>query len=384
MNILLLILSLIICPSLIGCGIVKTYMLIKSKIQKAGSPERESAFCRLSVYLPTGAIIILALAGAINLLAVFTNMTISKSGMIFGICVLILTLISTVCSVLITISSNTKIGGSSKIDNNSKINNSSKINGRSKISNSSKNSSPKNNSQIKSNHLGTKEKVLLVLSLFAAIAQIVIIAVGKNMTYYGDQTLETVVSFVSTDHIYSVDPLTGLQYLNDYPFRLALQCLPFFYSVLSRIFNITPIVLTWHIMPVFWLICGYCTIIRISDSIFKKASLKILMFLCFEFLLWCNDAAYGATGFNIFHAGYNSVVVLELLLVYWTLGTLFSHNTYATILAIAVEPLVASTRFGLGACFFITIVFIIISKIPVAKRLIASSDGRTGGEDGKA
>ena len=204
------------------------------------------------------------------------------------------------------------------------------------------------------------------------------------MTYYGDQTLETVVSFVSTDHIYSVDPLTGLQYLNDYPFRLALQCLPFFYSVLSRIFNITPIVLTWHIMPVFWLICGYCTIIRISDSIFKKTSLKILIFLCFEFLLWCNDAAYGATGFNIFHAGYNSVVVLELLLVYWTLGTLFSHNTYATILAIAIEPLVASTRFGLGACFFITIVFIIISKIPAAKRLIASADGRTGGEDGKA
>lgn len=363
MNIILLILSLILIPAIIGCGIVKTYITIKTKISKADSYKQESALCRLSVYFTSGTIILIIFTGALNALTVFMNMSISKAGKLFCIGLGIILLLSILMTALNYIISK-------------------------KHKKSDANQKPTYNSSVAADNqqpiITNKVLPLMIIAIVIAIAQIVTVSLGKNIPYSGDQTLETVVSFINTDYVYSVDPLTGLPYLNGYPFRLSLQCLPFLYSLICKFFALEPIRVVWNIMPAFWLVCGYLSIIRISNSLFKKMSLKLLMLIFFEFLLWCSNVAYGATGFNVFHVGYSAMTVLELLLIYWTFDMLISQNIPVAILAIIVEPMVASTKFGIGACFFITILYLIISKLPFIKRLTRILEEKEGNNDGKA
>jgi len=353
MNNLILVLALLLFPSIIGCGAVKAYLSIKSKIIKADSLERESAFCRLLVYFSTGGIVILAVAGLTNLFAVFTNLPISSAGKYFNLITLCLSIASALFVAI-----------------------------RLLIQAKTTNTAPKKHYK-KNFDYKADEIIFFFAAIAIAAVQIFIVGMGKNISYLGDQTIETVISFINTDRIYSVDPLTGSPYLNGYPFRLALQCLPFLYSVLCTDFNVSPTILVWHIMPVFWLICGYATIYRIADSLFSRFSRKLLMLVIFELLLWCNDATSQATGFNIFHSGYSAVIVLELLLIYWTIGSLLSRNTFAALITIAVEPMVASTKLGIGACFFIIVAFTIISRIPFTKCILASIERRTGGDHGE-
>lgn len=352
MNIIVLAFALAVIPTVIGCGATKLYLGIKGKILKADSPRRESAFCRFAVYFSSGSVIILALSGFINALAVLTHMTVSKGGKLFCISSGIFFIISA----LIILISCIKTSKSKK--------------------------KPARNSNATS--LDKKTVCLAIIAVIVSLVQLISVAQGHRISYSGDQTVETVVSFISTDNIYSVDPLTGLPYLNGYPFRLSLQCLPFLYSVLCNTFSIAPTVMVWQIMPTFWLVCGYCTIIRLTDSLFKKNHYKLIMFLSFEFILYCTDAAAGATGFEIFHRGYSSVMVLELLLIYWTIGSVLSRNSLTVLLTIAIEPLVASTRFGVGACFFIAAICIILSRIPLVRRINAALEERTGGGNGEA
>lgn len=362
MNIILLILSLAVFPTVTGCVAVKAYNRIKDRIIKTVSPERESVFCRLSTYFSTGVILLLLVAGVINILAVFINMSVSKASRLFGLVALAILVIAIFISAIYIIIMIKKTPGHSP---------------RGIIN-------PQIIRTLKSESSKRSLTLLTIAAIIFALIQLVYLSANTDITYTGDQTLETVNSFLSTDKIYSVDPLTGLPYLNGYPFRLALQCLPFLYASLANIFSITPSVLVWNIMPVFWLICGYCTIARIADSLFRIVSHKLLCFVIFQFLLWCSDAAIGGTGFNLFHNGSSSVVVLELLIINWSIGTLLSGNRFAVLIAIAAEPLIASTQFGVGVCFFLTFAFILIPRIPIVKRLIITLSEKEGGTDGKA
>lgn len=359
MNIIILILSLAFFPTVIGYGSVKAYAAIRKHIIKTGSQKKESVFCRLTAAFTTGAIEILLYSGIINALSVFINLTVSSGSQIFCLGIIFITFFSILFIVISMLVSRHK-----------------------KKSSASSEPKTQNATSVKTTRFGIIT-ALLLLALVLAVIQIIIV-VNSHVAYTGDQTLETVVSFTNTNHIYSVDPLTGLPYLNGYPIRLSLQCLPFLYSVLSTVFSVSPIIIVWKIMPAFWLICGYCSIFRIAGLLYKNKTLALLMLISFEFLLWCSNSGNGAIGFNVFHIGYSSITVLELLLIYWSIAAILSHNSIAVLLSIVTEPLVASTRFGVGACFFITLIYIIIIKIPYTRRIVSSLDARLGGEDGKA
>lgn len=362
MNIILLIISLLCFPFLIGYGVVKSFKFIHIKITKTDSCVTESALGRISTYITVGSIVILIISGVINALSVFSHLSISKAGKIFCIAIVVLTVMSILAFVLKYVSANKKANISTK-------------------------SIPSRFRSGKNHGSSSKtSKSLVVLSLFAliiAIIQVILVLFVYRSSYYGNQTLETVVSFINTDQIYSVDPLTGTPFTNGHPLRLSLQCLPFFYTVICNIFSLTPITIVWKIMPAFWMICSYFAIYRIADSLFKTDSRKMIMLICFELLLWCSNSSFGSTGYNIFHIGYSEVTVLEIILIFWTIGTLLSHTRPAVLLSIIAEPLIASTRFGIGACFFITLVFIVLTQIPSVKRLISAVDDAKGGSDGK-
>ena len=341
---ILLILALIIVPTVIGCGSVNAFLFIKNKLTKTDTHKRVSVFCRFATYFSTGTMISLAVAGAVNILSVALRFTVTRGCLLFALLMAVLFLLCLILSIVAII----------------------------------KNQKPTTGT--------VPDKLVYVLIIIAAVlaaAQMIYLGKAAGISYLGDQTLETVNSFLATDRLYSVDPLTGNPYQNGYPFRLSLQCLPFFYSALTGLFSVKASVTVWQIMPVFWLFCGYCTFLRIADSLFVKNRSKMLFLIICQALLWCSNTAPGGTGFNIFHLGFSSVTVLELLLISWTIGTVLSGNYVAALLAIIVEPMVASTQFGVGACFFITLALFVITKLPAVKRLSANITGREGGNDGK-
>lgn len=358
MKTILFIISLAIVPFVIGNGLVKAFLFIKGKIHKADTAERSSAICRFAVNFSTGAVALLAISGAVNAVAVITHLSIGTAGKLFlavVACVFMLALIISIVALI-------------------------------------KRTQKKNSAKPNDNKTNSLTLILFIASGLIAIAQIMIIARADGITYLGDQTLETVNSFLITDQLYSVDPLTGNPYINGYPFRLSLQCLPFLYTILAKYTGITASVIVWQIMPAFWLVCGYCTFMSIGDSLLRTTIQKQVFLLICQFLLWCTNSGAGATGFNIFHSGFSASTVLELLIIGWTLSVLLSGNTLAALLTIAVEPFVASTKFGIGVCFVLMVAFIVIPRLPFVKKMIAdiqkeasatTSNTKKGGADEK-
>ena len=101
------------------------------------------------------------------------------------------------------------------------------------------------------------ERLLLILFVFLVLSQIFFMLAGKNVYIRGDMTVETVSSFLQTDGVYQVNPLTGRPYAEGLPSRIQILCLPMLYAALSSIFHISPNVLVLYVIPAVILLCCY-------------------------------------------------------------------------------------------------------------------------------
>lgn len=347
MKTIILIVFLLLCPLILGYGSVEIYSSIKKLIKKAGPSSNESAFSRITLYFPTGAILLIIVTGMVNILTIYLNLSVGTAVKIFAIALIALT---TLCYFFMVI--NIFISRLRNIDTSSRKN------------------SPKSLSD-------TPVLILGIVSVLLAAAELVYIAVGKNISISGDPTLETVVSFLSTDHPYSVDPLTGLAFTNGYPSRMTLQCLPMLYAILARAFSVSPSILLWHIIPVLWAVCAYCCFYRLSKILFTEKSRQLVFFIICTFLLLCNDLGSGTAGFGILCKGYAAGTVLSVLLIIWTVIVSLKGDYPAAILTIAAEPLTTSLQFGIGACLVTVVCIFIISRLPFMK-------DKKGGKNGTA
>lgn len=342
---------------MLGAGTIKIYNLIKklfSKNKKTGSAKKESAFCRFSEYYSAGIIMLLLLAGLSNAVSYFLKFPLDKAHKLFAI---VLIVVLTICYFYVVVS---------KLMNFAKA----------------RLTAPAGNNTVnKATNITKKFRLLSLAAICIGLSQLIYSACSRTVLLGGDQVLEAVNSFIASNGIYTIDPLTGAPFTDGYPLRLALECLPFLYSFFAKLFGTEITILLWNIMPSFWLLAGYCCFYKLAGAIFsaddnKNHERRIFFLLLCEFLLFCTDAAKGSVGFDIFHAGYRPEVVLALVLVTWTLAVCLEHNWFLALLPIAAEPVTASPRFMVGACFFITLVCFILN--------LFLSRGRKGVTNGKA
>lgn len=194
--------------------------------------------------------------------------------------------------------------------------------------------------------------------------QIMTIVSQEGLYRTGDMTAETVVSFLETDGVYMVNPLTGRAYESGIPMRIRILCLPTFYSALCRVFGIGGTVLVWQIVPVMVLCLSYAVFWLLGKSLFRDSgeSNSILIFMFLTAVVFCaGEYAWGMDGFGLLHCGFQGVTVRNTVLVPYLFSLLLRKKWCPILLVVFVEACITWTFYGMGVCLAIVAVWSVLS-----------------------
>lgn len=198
--------------------------------------------------------------------------------------------------------------------------------------------------------LSLSEKLLLVLFMFLVVSQILFILIGKNVYVQGDMTVETVGSFLQTDAVYQVNPMTGRVYEDGLPSRIEILCLPALYAYFSSIFRIKPDILILYVVPVITLLCCYGAYSCLAKGLFPEDRSSRLCFLTIvAFLIWIGSYSYGMDGFGLLFSGWRGVTIRNTVLIPYALSLCLRKKYICLPLCVLAEMCMVWTLYGLGA-----------------------------------
>ena len=125
--------------------------------------------------------------------------------------------------------------------------------------------------------------------LFAGVGILILIQIVWNFYSHvpylaGDITGETVQTMLSTDSIYTINSMTGQAYTVGMPLRLKILVLPTFYAVLCRLTGVSVHALVYSVVPSMVLLLSYLVYSRWAVYLFPKEGKKQLVFMLFVFL----------------------------------------------------------------------------------------------------
>ncbi len=215
----------------------------------------------------------------------------------------------------------------------------------------------------KETSVGRKVLVQSNVPVFGAglliLLQVVMVLTQENVYIDGDMTLETVNTFLATDAVYQINPLTGAPFEMGMPFRLKILCLPTLYSMLASVLPFGTEYLVYHLVPAVILVCSYLVYWNLSGILFgekreaggKRACFMILVILLF----WIGSYAYGMDGFGALFCGYRGVSVRALILLPYTFSLVLRKKWITACLCILAEACIVWTFYGMGACLFVVV-----------------------------
>lgn len=195
------------------------------------------------------------------------------------------------------------------------------------------------------------EKFLTGIFWVLVLAQMCCILWNAGVYTKGDMTVETVASFLQTDGIYRVDPMTGQAYAEGIPSRLMILCLPTLYGVFCRLSGLTPESVVTAAVPVWVFVSSYAAFSSVGKSLFPESRKKRSCFLIMIVLLmWAGSSFYSMDGFDLLYCGYRGVTIRNLVLIPYLLSLCLRKKWGLTILCIMAEACIVWTFYGLGAC----------------------------------
>lgn len=201
-----------------------------------------------------------------------------------------------------------------------------------------------------------KPSLLILFSVVLLFSQIIYILSSGYVYLSRDMTLETVVSFLYTDGIYQVNPLTGAAYEGGIPLRLEILCLPTLYSILCRLFSLDPRVVVWLVMPCVMLICCYGAFRCVARCLFSDSKKRQDCFLASAaVLLWVGNYALGMDGFGVLYSGWRGVTIRNAVLIPYLISLCLRRKWKLAALCIVAEACLVWTFYGAGTCLLITV-----------------------------
>lgn len=202
----------------------------------------------------------------------------------------------------------------------------------------------------------TKEHMLFIVFAALVLIQIMQIVLQKEVYLGGDMTVETVNSFLVTDVIYKVNPMTGAPYSLGIPLRLQILCLPTFYGILCFLFGLSAEQVVWSIVPIATLLYSYLAYSILARVLFPDKRDQRGFFLIFVALLYLfGDYMYGVDGFGVMHSGFRGVVIRAAVLLPYTFGAVLRRRWKLVLLCVLVEACLVWTFYGMGACLFVAV-----------------------------
>ncbi len=220
------------------------------------------------------------------------------------------------------------------------------------------------------------QKMVYILFGIIVIIQGISIVTMQRVYLDGDMTLETVNSFLATDGIYQVNPMTGKAYTLGIPMRLKILCLPTFYAILCESFRLDAGAVVLQNIPLFVLLGSYLACSTVAKKFFGENAVRRGIFLVLTALLFvAGDYMFGMDGFGVMHSGFRGVTIRAAILVPYTLGLMLRKKYKLVLLCILVEACVVWTFYGLGACVAVAAGVLCIR---FAMELLAKHKGRKG------
>ena len=251
------------------------------------------------------------------------------------------------------------------------------------VKNTDKKDSGKKNSDKK--YIGKKKADKKVVSaygkVFFAVAAVLscicfwMIISGSRLNSLGDETLETVVSFVDRGDMYAADPLTGMPYREGLPGKYKILCLPGMYAVMSAAFGTSPEVLVHNVMPGFWFMSGLFAMIALSGAIFREEKdelFKRSVFVAAGILfIYASDLSLYAQGFTILSSMWTGAAIRIWLLIPVLLFLLIERKYITALLPVICEALICRTVYGVGflACIYAgwIVLYLIMGRVKCSK-----------------
>lgn len=214
------------------------------------------------------------------------------------------------------------------------------------------------------------EWILLGLFLAVVATQLLFLLSNREIYRQGDMTVETVGSFLQTDAIYQVNPMTGQPYQQGIPSRLRILCLPTLYGALCSLLHLTPQLLVWRVSPIVTLIGCYGAYSALGNCLFSGNKRKKRAFLLtVSLLIWAGGYLYGMDGFGILYCGWRGVTIRNTVLLPWVVSLSLRRRWIPVILCIVAEACVVWTLYGMGACLFVALGLCVVERLRVGEKM---------------
>lgn len=188
------------------------------------------------------------------------------------------------------------------------------------------------------------------------LSQLIFICMGDTDCREGDMTVETVGSFLASDALYQVNPMTGRPYTQGIPSRLKILCLPTLYACLSGLTGMSPMTVVWKVIPVITLVSSYTAFALLSVSLFPKTEgeaygeKRSCFMTIVSLLMWVGAYQSGMDGFQLLCGGWMGVTIRNLVLLPWLLSLCLRRKWVFAALCIPAEACIVWTLYGCGVC----------------------------------
>lgn len=222
--------------------------------------------------------------------------------------------------------------------------------------------------------------ILLLIFLLLVCSQIFFLLTNEVIFRRGDMTVETVESFLRTDAVYRVNPLTGGAYQQGIPSRIKILCLPTLYGALCGLFGVPAGVLVWRVAPVLTLIGCYGAYSALSRCLFEDARKRRAFLITVALLIWAGSYLYGMDGFGILYAGWQGVTIRNMVLLPWVLSLCLRKKFLPVLLCVIAEACIVWTLYGMGVCFLVAFGMSLAGMIRVRVNARQVSKKMTGKE----
>ncbi len=192
----------------------------------------------------------------------------------------------------------------------------------------------------------------------------------------GDITAETMQSFLVTDGIYTVNPMTGESFLTGMPMRWKIIGLPGLYAAISRVTGMSVPFVCYRLIPTIVLLLTYLVYGQWAKHLFpkeKKKQLTFMIFIALIFLFGCygtkSDSAW------LLLRGWQGEAIRAGIILPYALLCLIRRKYVGVILAALAEICVVWTMYGLGYT-------VLMTGIVLAIRLIEKKLGNCSEKQG--
>ena len=215
-----------------------------------------------------------------------------------------------------------------------------------------------------------KANDVFLLSFGALVlTQMTVILFGNHIHIQGDMTVEMVASFMHTDDVYQVNPMTGMAYAQGMPLRLQVLGSPTLYGFVCALTGLAPELVVWKLVPIVVLVFGYIAFGALAGAIFPEDKKKRNLFLLIVAILFYIEAGIGGMdGFGLLYGGWKGITIRSLILMPWLFSLMLRKKRLLALGVVAAEACICWTLYGMGWSVLIFVLMTAIDWVLTGKK----------------